>query len=213
MSVTQGFVPPPYPYERLDDARAVAAQHSGGAVDCSIGAPCDAPSPHVIAALSASGSERGYPPSIGSPAFREAAAAWVENRLGVSLDPNTQLAACIGSKEFVVSLPHHLRLRRPDLDTVLYPAISYPSYAPDRVHPTLALRMGEVAWFVREEMARTVDDVLARRTRSLILDARAAIAAATEVARIMAGELGRDEDWAEEQVREFSEIAAAYVVE
>jgi aspartate/methionine/tyrosine aminotransferase len=55
--------------------------------------------------------------------------SWVETRLGVSLDPATHLAACIGSKEFVVSLPHHLKLRRPERDTVLYPAISYPSYA------------------------------------------------------------------------------------
>ena len=83
----------------------------------------------------------------------------------------------------------------------------------DRVHPALSLRVGEVVWFVREEMARTVDDVLARRSRSLILDARAAVAAAPGVARIMAAELGRDEDWAEEQVDEFRETAAAYVVE
>ena len=114
MSVTEGFVPPAYPYERLDEARARAALLPGGAVDCSIGAPCDPPPPEVIAALSASGSERGYPPSIGSPAFREAAVSWVETRLGVSLDPDTHLAACIGSKEFVVSLPHHLKLRRPE---------------------------------------------------------------------------------------------------
>jgi succinyldiaminopimelate transaminase len=129
VSVTEGFVPPAYPYERLDDARAVAAALPGGAVDCSIGAPCDPPPPEVIAALSASGSEKGYPASIGSPAFREAAAGWFDRRLGVSLDPAEDLAACIGTKEFVASLPHYLRLRHPEKDTVLYPEISYPSYA------------------------------------------------------------------------------------
>jgi succinyldiaminopimelate transaminase len=127
--ISQGFVPPTYPYDRLDQARAVAAAHPGGAVDCSIGTPCDAPIASVVAALSGSGSERGYPASIGSVSYREAAAAWLELRLGVVLDPATDLAACIGTKEFVVSLPQYLRLRRPDLDTVLYPAISYPSYA------------------------------------------------------------------------------------
>ena len=129
MSLARGFVPPAYPYERLEDARSLAATHEGGAVDCSIGAPCDPPPGEVIAALAESGSERGYPPSIGTVAFREAAAAWMEGRLGVALDPGTDLAACIGTKEFVVSLPHHLRLRHPDRDTVLYPEISYPSYA------------------------------------------------------------------------------------
>ncbi len=129
MTSTQGFVPPTYPYDRLDHARAVAAELPGGAVDCSIGAPCDPPPPQVIAALSASGTERGYPASIGSPSFREAAAAWVERRLGVRLDVDTHLAACIGTKEFVASLPAFLRLRRPDRDTVLYPEISYPTYS------------------------------------------------------------------------------------
>jgi len=67
-----GFVPPPYPYERLDEITAIAAKHDGGAIDLSIGTPCDPPPADVVAALSTSNAERGYPPSIGTPALREA---------------------------------------------------------------------------------------------------------------------------------------------
>ena len=83
----------------------------------------------MVEALATSGTERGYPASIGSPAFREAAAGWVQRRFDVGLNPDTELAACIGTKEFVASLPRYLKLRHPDRDTVLYPSVSYPSYA------------------------------------------------------------------------------------
>jgi succinyldiaminopimelate transaminase len=126
--VPGAFVPPPYPYDRLDDARAVASRVEGGLVDLSIGTPCDPPPAVVLAALATSGAERGYPPSIGSVAYREAAAGWMERRLGVTVDPSA-VAACVGTKELVAGLPQWLHLRRPDRDTVLYPAISYPTYA------------------------------------------------------------------------------------
>ena len=76
----------------------------------------------------ASGAERGYPPSVGTAAFREAAAGWLARRFGATVDP-AQLAACVGTKEFVAGVPHWLRLRTPAGDTVLYPEISYPTYA------------------------------------------------------------------------------------
>lgn len=123
-----GFTLPPYPYDRLDPLKAVAAAHEGGIVDLSVGTPTDAPPAAAVEALGASGTERGYPPSIGTPALREAASGWLARRLGVDIDPS-QVAATIGSKELVAGLPHWLRLHRPDLDTVLYPEISYPSYA------------------------------------------------------------------------------------
>jgi succinyldiaminopimelate transaminase len=128
MAGADGFVPPPYPYDRLDDAKAAAERVPGGIVDLSIGTPCDPPPAVVLEALARSGTERGYPPSIGTAAYREAACAWMERRLGVTVDPSL-VAACVGTKELVAGMPHWLRLRRPDLDTVLYPAISYPSYA------------------------------------------------------------------------------------
>ena len=124
-----GFVPPAYPYDLLKPIIAIADRLDGGCVDLSVGTPVDPPPPAVVAALANSRSEPGYPPSIGSAALREAFAAWAESELGVQLDPATQVAATIGSKEFVAGLPHWLRLRTPDKDTVLYPAISYPSYA------------------------------------------------------------------------------------
>ena len=83
----------------------------------------------------------------------------------------------------------------------------------ERVHPRLSVRAGEVAWAAREEMARTVDDVLARRTRSLLFDARASAEAAPAVAAILARELGRDDAWQRAQVDAFAEIAAAYVLD
>ena len=127
--MTTGFVPPAYPYERLDSLRAAAEALPGGAVDCSVGTPCDPPPPQVVAALAGSGTERGYPASIGSPVFRQAASAWIKRRFGVDVDPDVEVAACIGTKEFVASLPGYLKLRYPGRDVVLYPAVSYPSYA------------------------------------------------------------------------------------
>jgi succinyldiaminopimelate transaminase len=129
MTVTSrlGFVPPPYPYDRLDRFKPLAEAHPGGVVDLSIGTPCDAPPASVIEALSTSAAERGYPPSIGTDALRGAASDWMARRLGVEV-PRGQVAACVGTKEFVTSTPHLLHLRRPDRDTVLYPAVAYPSY-------------------------------------------------------------------------------------
>ena len=68
------------------------------------------------------------PPSIGSGAFRDAAAGWLHRRFGVEVSAGA-VAACVGTKELVASVPHLLRLRDPGRDTVLYPAVSYPTYA------------------------------------------------------------------------------------
>ena len=123
-----GFEPPPYPYDRLDDLRKVADSLDGGSVDLSIGTPCDPPPVAIVEALGGSGAERGYPPSVGTPAFREAASAWLVRRFGAEVAP-THVAACVGTKELVAGAPQWLRLRSPGRDTVLYPHISYPTYA------------------------------------------------------------------------------------
>jgi succinyldiaminopimelate transaminase len=120
-------MPPPYPYDRLDALKPLADAHPGGCVDLSIGTPCDPAPAAAVAALSGSGSERGYPPSIGTPALRDAAAAWMQRRLGVTVGP-ADIGAAVGTKEFVATLPQWLKLRWPDRDTVLYPAIAYPTY-------------------------------------------------------------------------------------
>ncbi len=79
--------------------------------------------------MATSGTERGYPTSPGSPAYRQAAAGWIERRFGVTIDPEGGVAACVGTKEFVATSAQFLRLRTPDRDTVLYPSVSYPTYA------------------------------------------------------------------------------------
>ncbi len=122
-----GFVPPPYPYDRLDRLVPVAEVLPGGVIDLSIGTPCDPPPPAVLEALATSDSERGYPPSIGTPELRGAARDWIARRFGVDV-PLGDIAACVGTKELVATLPQWLRLRTPERDTILYPAISYPTY-------------------------------------------------------------------------------------
>ena len=122
-----GFQPPTYPFDRLAPLQAICEKHDGGMVDLSVGTPCDPPPQLVLDALASSGAERGYPPSIGSGELRAAASGWLARRLGVEV-PTAQIHACIGTKELVAGIPHWLRLRTPDRDTVLYPAVSYPTY-------------------------------------------------------------------------------------
>ena len=79
------------------------------------------------------------------------------------------------------------------------------------LHPRLPYSAGQVVWAVRQEMARTVEDVLSRRLRALPLDAQAAIEMAPQVAHILAVELGRDVAWAERQVLNFRGLALHYL--
>lgn len=79
------------------------------------------------------------------------------------------------------------------------------------LHEALAIRRSEVVWAVRHEMARTVEDVLARRTRALFLNARAAMEMAPEVAHLMAVELDKDDGWRDESVAAFRAVAAHYL--
>lgn len=79
------------------------------------------------------------------------------------------------------------------------------------LHPDLPYVGAEIVWAARMEMARTVEDVLARRTRALFLNARAAIAMAPRTAELLARELGRDSAWQTAQVSAFGELAANYL--
>jgi glycerol-3-phosphate dehydrogenase len=80
-----------------------------------------------------------------------------------------------------------------------------------RLHHRLPYAKANVVWAVRHEMARTVEDVLARRTRALFLDAQAAREMAPETAALMAAELGRDKAWEAAQVAEFETLARGYL--
>ncbi len=95
-------------------------------------------------------------------------------------------------------------------------ALSLQDASPDAsldalLHPRLPFRLREVVWAARYEMARTVEDVLARRTRALFLDARAAIEAAPTVADLLACELHRSEAWKANDLEDFVETAKGYL--
>ncbi|HLJ44815.1 MAG TPA: glycerol-3-phosphate dehydrogenase/oxidase [Bryobacteraceae bacterium] len=80
-----------------------------------------------------------------------------------------------------------------------------------RLHPALPYTEAQVIWAARQEMAQTVEDVLARRTRALFLNARAAIEMALRVAELLASELGYDSDWQTRQISLFTEVAKGYL--
>ncbi len=80
------------------------------------------------------------------------------------------------------------------------------------IHQRLPYTYGELLWSARHEMARTVDDLLARRTRALLLDAKAAIEAAPAAAELLAGELHKDSVWAQKTAEDFIENAQGYLV-
>ncbi|MBA3312421.1 MAG: glycerol-3-phosphate dehydrogenase/oxidase [Planctomycetota bacterium] len=86
-----------------------------------------------------------------------------------------------------------------------------PAYA-ERLHERFSATVAQVVWAVRQEMARTVEDVLSRRTRSLLLDARASMEMAPRVASVMAEELGRDETWIAAQVESYTALAQGYLI-
>ncbi|MEO6550122.1 MAG: glycerol-3-phosphate dehydrogenase/oxidase [Ferruginibacter sp.] len=82
-----------------------------------------------------------------------------------------------------------------------------------RMHPNLPFTAVEVIWGVRYEMARNVEDILARRVRALFMDARAAIDLAPMVASLLAGELGKDKNWEIKEVDVFTTLARGYLLE
>ncbi|MFL6289625.1 MAG: glycerol-3-phosphate dehydrogenase/oxidase [Thermoanaerobaculia bacterium] len=138
-------------------------------------------------------------------------------------DTVTQAAVLAGLPEFP-SGTADLRLHgwsaevEPTMDWAVYgsDAVALSRLAEERpewrepLHPRLPYRLCEVVWAARPEMARTVEDVLARRTRALLLDARASVEAAPEVARLMAAELGKDTEWERRQVEEYRALAQSY---
>ena len=80
------------------------------------------------------------------------------------------------------------------------------------LHPALPYIGAEVVWAARAEMARTVEDILSRRTRALFLNAHAAMQMAEPVAKLLARELGHDDNWVASQLQDFSALAKQYTV-
>ena len=104
-----------------------------------------------------------------------------------------------------------MRLYGTDLDGVKSLEARDPELA-ERLHPALPYPRSAVVWAAHHEMARTLEDVLARRTRSLLLDAKASVEAASVAASLLARELGRDAAWADAQVEAYRRLAAGYLV-
>ena len=82
----------------------------------------------------------------------------------------------------------------------------------EKIHPSFDYTKAEVVWSVRNEFARTVEDVLARRTRALFLNAQASLDAAPIVAKILAKELNKDNVWVKNQIKAFSKLAENYIL-
>jgi len=110
------------------------------------------------------------------------------------------------------ALPPHgpIRMYGADAERVRAFLANDPGHAV-ALHPRLPYVCGQLRWAVQHEQARTLEDLLSRRTRSLVLDARAAIEAAPRAAAILADELGRDATFAQAQLDAFLEVAGGYL--
>ena len=82
----------------------------------------------------------------------------------------------------------------------------------EQLHSSLPYTGAEIVFAVRHEMARTLEDVLARRTRALFLNARAAVEMAPAVAALMAKEFPKDQTWVQDQIQKFEQLAAGFIV-
>jgi glycerol-3-phosphate dehydrogenase len=80
-----------------------------------------------------------------------------------------------------------------------------------KIHPELSYLKAEIIWAVQNEMCMTVEDALTRRTRALLLNAKAAIESAPDVAKLMAAEMKKDQQWIDEQVSDFGSVAVNYL--
>ena len=108
-------------------------------------------------------------------------------------------------------LTDHLYVYGSDRDRIVALTASDPAMA-ERISDRYPYTAAEVVWAARHEMARDVEDVLARRVRLLYVDAAEAIQAAPATARILAAELGRDQEWIDRQGEQFSALAKRYLV-
>jgi glycerol-3-phosphate dehydrogenase len=108
------------------------------------------------------------------------------------------------------AMPSHLQFYGADLDHLNNIMSEQPTMA-ELLHPALPYVAAEVVWAARHEAARTVEDVLARRTRALFLDARASVEIAPRVAELIARELKRDAAWRDDQVTQFAKLAQGYI--
>jgi glycerol-3-phosphate dehydrogenase len=149
--------------------------------------------------------------------YRKMAEDTVNDAIGVAGLPERpcvteqlRLHGCMERTDPALPKPGHLRVYGADIGEVQHFLDEDPARR-ERLHPRLPYLCGQVQWAVRHEMARTLEDVLARRTRCLLLNARASIEAAPRAAALIAAELGRPASWAAAQVREYTALAEGYL--
>ena len=114
-------------------------------------------------------------------------------------------------KDSVNNFGNHLSVYGTDADAILQLQES-DFKLKEKLHPNYDYTLAEVVWAIRYEMARTVEDVLARRVRLLFLDARAAIESSDKVAELLAAELGHDENWIQNQLKDFKNVANGFLL-
>lgn len=133
-----------YPYDSLEKLKSLSAKNFEKVVDLSVGSPVD--EPFLPDSLNVFDNIQRYPESKGAKYVIEAVAKWVYENLNVEVD-SSEIALCIGTKEFVASVPRFLKLLQPSKNTVLYNSPSYPTYkmgavlnslnsAPVRINPS-----------------------------------------------------------------------------
>ncbi|MFB9055709.1 glycerol-3-phosphate dehydrogenase/oxidase [Mariniflexile ostreae] len=106
---------------------------------------------------------------------------------------------------------HHLYVYGSDQKGIAHLIKESPELS-ERIHPRLEFIKAEIVWAIRQEMARTVEDILARRVRILFLDAKAALEVSSMVASFLMKELNKTETWKEAQITSFSKIAKHYIL-
>jgi glycerol-3-phosphate dehydrogenase len=114
-------------------------------------------------------------------------------------------------KNSAADFENHLFIYGTDSDAILQLQKNEPELK-EKLHPDYNYTLAEVVWAIREEMASTIDDVLARRVRLLFLDARAAIESAEKVADLLAQELDYDENWKQNEILNFKTIANGFLL-
>ena len=116
-----------YPFVRLNQAAAARRAEGLEVIDFGMGDPREPTDPRIIEALRDGVRERmGYPAAVGLPELREAVAAWVDRRFGVTLDPDTHVIPTLGSKEAIFSFAQVVLDIAGGRDTVVLTEPGYP---------------------------------------------------------------------------------------
>ncbi|MCD2496927.1 MULTISPECIES: succinyldiaminopimelate transaminase [Microbacterium] len=194
-----------YPWDAVAPIRERAAQHPGGLVDLSIGSPVDETPRIIREALAAATEAHSYPQTVGTPALRDAIAAWFARRRGVASLTADQVLPTVGSKELVALLPTLLGLGAGDI--VVHPRAAYPTYEVGAVvaGATAVAEDDPAAWPAGTKLIWLNSPGNPDGRVLGVADLRAAVRRARELGAVIAGdecyaELGWDAPWDSEPI-------------